>query len=291
MKILRFLITFISLLCIPILITLFVYSPASNMLKPSYSFYEFTSHGDVIKGKENKMSSTYSQLQNLIYQNWSPPNKKIKQKYIFNSKNMLADESISMKLQDSANEAFYDSIREFKDYVTKNANYTIVFEYNPNLEHPKTVYISKITEQRDSINFIFFMISVFILSLIPAILTYLSYCKFTVLPRLIDDEVEVKRVYKRVDVLSFCFAIWYISAITFALVIGVFNLLYDFPVKPYSFQVIYTPIKYYTIGAFFISFILIQYYELFQIITNKRILKIKNGKIIKTIKLNQISNS
>lgn len=289
MKKTRFIIIFILFLLIPIGLTTFMYTPAVKILLPQETIYEFSPEGKGLVGDLLNMPLKYRQFQRAIIDKWLPPNLKERQYIEFDTHNRknYSDETL---LEQSADRAYHEALQA--NLNRRQAKYQIVFEYNPFFKNKKNVYIKRIFEQEENNNFIYFILLAFVLPILPAIIVYFLYCSNSKSIRdeiskfsFPDDEYVIQTIYKNWGASVAIGNIWALAVLFFSLAIGYIGISMGFLPEPFVLGKNINPFIYIILFDLATSLFLVLYYDCFLILTSKRIIEIKNGKINKQIEL------
>lgn len=289
MKIFKFILFFILLSSVPIILIAFLQSPQINTLKPTRITYELSQKRN---SSDLNIPSRYHFFEKLIQFNWNPPNINKKQVLIIDTADYSNVYSPQNKLRNSAEEAFGLSMGKIKNYKINTAKYKILFEYNPK-NRIKDVKILKIVEKQDNYNSIYFIVILFALPLLPLIIIYLIYYSSsthlinTFAMQLRDkNEYVIQPVFKNLHPTFLAVLLCALANMFFMLSIGYIGVFEGF--NQVSGVNKYTSFMNISIFNAVLSLILVYYYELFIVLTSKRVIEFKNKNINKELYFDDI---
>lgn len=293
MKLLKFIIVFALLLSMPISLIVFLYSPKIQIIEPIKITYELSPQAG-LSGSVTQIPSEYLRFEKVIQKNWNPSIKNKEQKFILDTKDPRRYYFQKDSMEYSADTAYEMALGEFNIYKIRSSEYKISFEYNP-AKNTKNVRIIKINEKGDNYNALYFIILLFTWPILPISIVYFLY--YFTSKRLINrlsvqliskGEFILQAVFKNFAGIGFLTLLQGLANIFYVLGIGYIAAFEGFRIEPFDISRMFTPITLMTIFQTIMSLILIYYYDLFLVVTSKRILEVKSNKINKELSFKDI---
>lgn len=291
MKVIKLIIYFCLLLSVPIALLMFLHSSSIDILKQGEVTYERSQKENLSQKNIVNFPAKYLRFEKIVQDAWNPPNINKKQSLILDTEDYSKIYSWENKLENSAEEAFGLSKGKIKNYKINTAKYRVLFEYDPK-NNIKTVKILKITEKQDNYNIIYFLIILFTLCFLPFLIIYLIYyyiSKYLInifAVQLSDkDEYIIQSAFKNLRPLFLATFLYALANMFFMLSIGYIGVFEGFNQVNVNN---YTSFVNISIFNAILSLVLVYYYDLFVVLTSKRVIEFKNQKINKELYFDEI---